>query len=100
VTQSEIDSITVTVDGGAGQHCRRLSSGPLQEGIFFSYLLSGGGEDAYVQPTVLEFAVACRLDDSWLRWSRLLIVMTCSYVGALVGLVSRFRWCGGVRTVA
>ncbi|MEU9865985.1 non-ribosomal peptide synthase/polyketide synthase, partial [Streptomyces sp. NPDC047971] len=62
LTADEIATVAATVDGGAANIADIYPLAPLQEGLLFHHMLADGGQDAYVQPTVLAFDTKDRLD--------------------------------------
>ncbi|HZM83278.1 MAG TPA: amino acid adenylation domain-containing protein, partial [Candidatus Limnocylindrales bacterium] len=58
----EVEWIIATVEGGASNVADVYPLAPLQEGLLFHHVLAGGGDDAYVVPTVLECDSRARLD--------------------------------------
>ncbi|MEU5221025.1 amino acid adenylation domain-containing protein, partial [Streptomyces sp. NPDC020807] len=62
LTPDEIAAVATTVTGGAANIADIYPLAPLQEGLLFHRLLAEGGDDAYVLPTVVEFATRARLD--------------------------------------
>ncbi|MFC9133420.1 amino acid adenylation domain-containing protein, partial [Streptomyces sp. NPDC057099] len=62
LTAEEVERIVATVEGGAANIADVYPLAPLQEGLLFHHMLTEGGEDAYVLPSVLEFDSRTRLD--------------------------------------
>ena len=63
LTQDQVDAITAAVPGGAANVADIYPLAPLQEGIFFHYLMGGSDtEDAYILPSLLAFDTRARLD--------------------------------------
>ncbi|WP_369392750.1 amino acid adenylation domain-containing protein [Streptomyces sp. CG1] len=64
LSAADVERIVAMVPGGAGNVADVYPLSPLQEGIFFHYLMSAGqGNDVYVLPTVLRFSGRQRLDE-------------------------------------
>ncbi|MDX3119084.1 non-ribosomal peptide synthetase, partial [Streptomyces scabiei] len=62
LTAEEIERIVATVEGGAANIADVYPLAPIQDGLLYHHLLADGGEDVYVQPTVLEFGSSELLD--------------------------------------
>ncbi|GAA1936422.1 amino acid adenylation domain-containing protein [Kitasatospora viridis] len=62
LTAGELARIVAEFPGGAANIADIYPLAPLQEGILFHHLLTAGGEDVYVMPTVLRFDSRARLD--------------------------------------
>ena len=62
LSQEQVSAVVATVPGGAAAVADIYPLAPLQEGMFFHYLMTApDGADAYVLPTVLRFATPDRM---------------------------------------
>ncbi|MFE9425690.1 non-ribosomal peptide synthase/polyketide synthase [Kitasatospora sp. NPDC006697] len=72
LSAAELARIVADFPGGVANIADVYPLAPLQEGILFHHLLTAGGEDVYVMPTVLRFDSRDRLD-AFLRALQLVV---------------------------